>query len=68
MDQKNEQQAFARGFDAGAAANLRNETLTPYLRVGIDDYARGYRAGFYARKAVASSLLPGRNAPMQKSA
>ena len=68
MDQINEQQTFVRGFHAGVAANLRKEALTPYLRVGIDDYARGYRAGFYARKAVVSALLPARDAPVQKSA
>jgi len=43
--------AFVNGFTDGQAARGRKESLTAYLRVGIDDYAKGYRAGFYARPA-----------------
>ncbi len=55
--------AFVNGFTDGQAAKVRNEALTAYLRVGIDDYAKGYRAGFYARTSVAA--VPERPAPRQ---
>ena len=46
--------AFANGFTDGQAARSRNQSLTAYVRVGIDDYARGYRQGFYNRTAPAT--------------
>jgi len=46
--------AFVNGFTDGQAAKGRKESLTAYLRVGIDDYAKGYRAGFYARSTSAA--------------
>ena len=45
--------AFVNGYTDGQAARGNNHALTAYLRVGIDDYAKGFRAGFYAR------LVPG---------
>jgi hypothetical protein len=48
--------AFVNGFTDGQAARGRNDLLTAYLRVGIDDYAKGYRAGYYTR---ASNLVTG---------
>jgi hypothetical protein len=41
--------AFVNGFTDGQAARRDNQALSPYLRVGIDDYAKGFRAGFFAR-------------------
>ena len=41
--------AFVNGYTDGQAARRNNHLLTAYLRVGIDDYAKGFRAGFYAR-------------------
>lgn len=41
--------AFLNGYADGQAARRNNQRLSAYLKVGIDDYARGYRAGFYAR-------------------
>lgn len=41
--------AFTNGYSDGQSARTQSAALTAYLRVGIDDYARGYRAGFYAR-------------------
>ena len=38
-------QAFSRGLVDGMAAKTSKVELTPYLRVGIDDYAQGYRSG-----------------------
>ena len=45
---------YLRGFNDGVAARGRAYYLTPYLRVGIDDYAQGYRSGFYSRKVSLS--------------
>jgi len=45
--------AFANGFTEGQVARTRNEPLSAYVRVGIDDYAKGYRTGYYARPAAA---------------
>ena len=50
-----EKTAFLRGLDDGRAAKSRRDALTPYLRVGIDDYAQGYRSGFFSRTVVAES-------------
>jgi hypothetical protein len=41
--------AFSNGFTDGQAARDRNQPLTAYVRVGIDDYAKGYRQGFFKR-------------------
>jgi hypothetical protein len=41
--------AFVNGYTDGQVARRNNHALTAYLRVGIDDYAKGFRAGFYAR-------------------
>ena len=41
--------AFVNGYTDGQAARRENQALTGYLRVGIDDYAKGFRAGFFAR-------------------
>ena len=46
--------AFVNGFTDGQAARATNSPLTAYLRVGIDDYARGFRAGFFKRTGVVS--------------
>lgn len=46
--------AFANGFTDGQAARSRNQPLSAYVRVGIDDYARGYRQGFYNRTTPAA--------------
>ena len=43
--------AFVNGYTDGQAGRRGNQKLSAYLRVGIDDYARGFRAGFFARSA-----------------
>ena len=53
--------AFANGFTDGQAARGRNQPLSAYVRVGIDDYARGYRHGFFNR--TASATRPTRPSP-----
>jgi hypothetical protein len=41
--------AYTNGYTDGQAARRSNQALSAYLRVGIDDYAKGYRAGFFTR-------------------
>jgi len=43
----NEEPGYAEGFSAGQSARDRGVELTVYHEVGIDDYAKGYRAGFF---------------------
>ena len=47
---------FANGFTDGQAARGRKRPLSVYIRVGIDDYARGYRQGFFNRTASAAHV------------
>ena len=47
--------AFVNGFTDGQAARAQDVPLTAYLRVGIDDYAKGFRAGFYERSNSATT-------------
>jgi hypothetical protein len=54
--------AFANGFTDGQAARAKDVPLTAYLRVGIDDYAKGFRAGFYDRSN--SATVPDRPSPL----
>ncbi|RPI45356.1 MAG: hypothetical protein EHM59_10375 [Betaproteobacteria bacterium] len=54
--------AFVNGFTDGQAARASNARLTAYLRVGIDDYAKGFRAGFFSRAGAAA--LSDRSAPL----
>jgi hypothetical protein len=39
--------AYSNGFVDGQAAHEEGASLTLYLQVGIDDYAKGFRAGFF---------------------
>jgi hypothetical protein len=41
--------SYANGYADGKSARARDEVLSPYLYIGIDDYARGFRAGFFER-------------------
>ena len=44
---QNEESGYAEGVSAGQSARDRGLELTPYHEVGIDDYAKGFRAGFF---------------------
>ncbi len=41
--------AYASGVADGQSACAGGSALTLYLQVGIDDYARGFRAGFFGQ-------------------
>lgn len=45
--------AFANGVADGKSARTRQEALSPYQNVGMDDYANGFRAGFFGRRKPA---------------
>ena len=50
--------AYQSGFADGLAASRRKQSLTPYLRVGLDAYAKGYRSGFFSmmgRQTIAAA-------------
>lgn len=50
--------AYVNGFTDGQAARAQNASLTAYLRVGIDDYARGFRAGYFTRAGATATDRP----------
>jgi len=43
---------YASGVADGLSARAEGSALTLYLQVGIDDYARGFRAGFFGQLDV----------------
>ena len=48
--------AYANGVADGQAARAEGTSLSLYLQVGIDDYAKGFRAGFFGQMNLARSL------------
>jgi len=48
--------AYASGVADGQAARAGGSALTLYLQVGIDDYARGFRAGFFGQLSHAGTV------------
>jgi len=49
LGKENPSAAYASGFADGRSARGEGNALTLYLQVGIDDYARGFRAGFFGQ-------------------
>ena len=41
--------AYVSGIADGQSARAGGSALTLYLQVGIDDYAKGFRAGFFSQ-------------------
>jgi hypothetical protein len=50
--------AYSNGVADGQAARAEGNSLTLYLQVGIDDYAKGFRAGFFGQMNLARGLEP----------
>jgi len=48
--------AYANGVADGQAARAEGTSLSLYLQVGIDDYAKGFRAGFFGQMNLARGL------------
>jgi len=49
IENKDASDAYASGVADGQSARAEGGALTLYLQVGIDDYARGFRAGFFGQ-------------------
>ena len=49
--------AYAEGYLEGKHQHRREMPLGTYARVGIDEYALGFRAGYFERKNVASTQI-----------
>jgi len=45
--------SFANGVADGLSARAEGSSLSLYLQVGIDDYAKGFRAGFFGQMGLA---------------
>jgi hypothetical protein len=48
--------AYSNGVADGQTARAEGSSLTLYLQVGIDDYAKGFRAGFFGQVNLAKGL------------
>jgi hypothetical protein len=48
--------AYANGVTDGQSARAEGSSLSLYLQVGIDDYAKGFRAGFFGQMGLGKSL------------
>jgi hypothetical protein len=48
--------AYTNGVADGKSARAVGSALTLYLQVGIDDYARGFRAGFFGQVNHAGTM------------
>jgi len=48
--------SYANGVADGQSARAEGSAITLYLQVGIDDYAKGFRAGFFGQMNLARSL------------
>ena len=42
--------AYSNGVLDGESARAQGSRITIYLEVGIDDYARGFRVGFFGSR------------------
>jgi len=40
---------YLRGVANGQRARAQGAPLPPYLQVGLDDYARGFRSGYFGK-------------------
>jgi hypothetical protein len=49
LENKGPSDGYASGVTDGQSARAEGGALTLYLQVGIDDYARGFRAGFFGQ-------------------
>lgn len=47
---------YARGYVDGETFRLRGKSPSHYVLIGIDEYSRGFRAGYYERRNPASTV------------
>jgi hypothetical protein len=55
--------AYAEGYLEGRYHQRLGKPLGTYVRVGIDDYPLGYRAGYFERKTAELTPIYMLNAP-----
>jgi len=48
--------AYVNGVTDGQSARAGGNALTLYLQVGLDDYAKGFRAGFFGQMRLTETL------------
>lgn len=48
--------AYINGVADGQSARAEGSSLSLYLQVGIDDYAKGFRAGFFGQMNLGKTL------------
>jgi len=48
--------AFAVGYADGATARKRQASISLYVRVARDEYADGFRSGYFSRSPAGSAL------------
>ena len=48
--------AYMNGVSDGQSARAEGSSLSLYLQVGIDDYAKGFRAGFFGQMNLSKIL------------
>ena len=48
--------AYVNGVTDGQSARAEGSSLSLYLQVGIDDYAKGFRAGFFGQMGLARGM------------
>ncbi len=51
--------AYAEGYIVGEACRKRGEHLAKHVLVGIDEYCRGIRAGYFPRRNAELPRPPG---------
>lgn len=49
--------AFAEGYIGGQTERRRGNQLSSYVMTGIDQYALGFRAGYFERRARTEELV-----------
>jgi hypothetical protein len=58
---------YAEGYLQGEYHCRSGKPLGAYVRVGIDEYTSGFRAGYFGRKNPGSAQLQALNAPKIES-
>jgi hypothetical protein len=56
--------ARAQGYVAGEASRRRDEVPSTYALIGIDDYAVGFRAGYFVRQSPRSTYATNLDTPL----
>ena len=62
-EQNNWSHTYADGYVDGQYRRRRGEPLGAYLTVGLDEYAQGFRAGYFERQSPASAQSPPAGSP-----